>query len=401
MLDIVLKQKLDKKKSLQTLIDEFIKEYAKTNSKELEEFLKRFYLFIINSIEDMDKELFLELLKEKLSDFAPTFDTNKLESIYEKTASSATLAVASALGVKPIFSFDRVDLKAIQAMKKSFYWVGPEYNKHIEAKIKDVIEQFFEGKVRRDELKDAIKDILKGYIKGSDKYFEGVADHIINQAQNIARVTEAKKYEVEYFKVRARLDSRTSKICRSLHGRLIPIKHLSNQVDKLLSARDIGSKKDAATWKSDYHFGKLPKNLGLPPYHFRCRTMVTPVYLYEEDVDGKKVRFTDKKVDDVLVHIDKTGVQRRVKKSFWTHSSSSKYRDMQKKDIISALNSIKEIAPHKTYHDRFVAKSANGYFLVFKDEELWTAFKPDKLDSYFKKSANIDKKEVIKWKNTI
>ncbi len=198
------------------------------------------------------------------------------------------------------------------------------------------------------------------------------------------------------------MDDKTSKICRSMNVRIIEAKHLKKQVDKLLSAKSIQEKKDAATWKSDYHFGKLPKNFGLPPYHFRCRTMIQPVSVYEEEIEGKKVRFSDKDKDDIITHIDNTGVQRRVKKEFWSHSNSSKIRNVPKKDVISALNSIKEIAPHKDSYKRFIAKSANGYILIFEDDKVITGFKPDKnIDKYFKKFANLDKKEVIKWKNTI
>ena len=75
--------------------------------------------------------------------------------------------------------------------------------------------------------------------------------------------------------------------------------------------------------------------------------------------------------DDIFTQIDNTGVQRRVKRDFWDHSKSSKMRRVPKKDVISALNSIKEIAPHKEHHERFIAKSANGYILIFDNVKFF------------------------------
>merc|ERR1711879_436990 len=103
------------------------------------------------------------------------------------------------------------------------------------------------------------------------RYFEGVADHIINQSQNISKV---------------------------------------NQASKVLAAKNISEKKEAAQWKNDAHYGKLPSNFGLPPYHFRCRTEIVPVWLSTEEIDGKKVKYALKKKDDIITHIDNTGVQR-------------------------------------------------------------------------------------------
>ena len=396
MLKILLKQKAKENKDLESLIADFIKKNRDKNYKNLEDFLKSLRLFIWSRWERIDKEILKELTLKKLKELNISFETDDLDTIYEK------MAVASSAAIGSKFVFDKIDLKSINAMKDMFYWTGTEYNKKTEDKLKDIIDRVFKGEIQRKEVAKVLEEEFDGVLKGSKAYFEGVADHIINQSQNVSRVTEAIKYGMEYFQVVARMDNKTSKICRSMNGRIIPAKHLERQVNKLLSAKSIQEKKDAAIWKNDYHFGKLEANFGLPPYHFRCRTMIQPVSVYEETIDGKKVRFSDKNKDDIITHIDNTGVQRRVKREFWSHSRSSEIRNVPKKDLISALNSIKEIAPHKDSYKRFIAKSANGYILIFEDDKVITGFKPDKnIDKYFKKFANIDKKEVIKWKNTI
>ena len=396
MLSVLLKQKAKDKKSLRDLVDEFISKNAQKNYKNLEQFLKELRLFIWSRWGKVDSKILKELSLEKLKELNISYDTSDIESIYEK------IAVANSAALNAKFVFDRVDLESIKAMKKMFYWSGTQYNKDVEDKLKDIIDRVFRGKIPRAEVAKVLEKELDGVLKGSKSYFEGVADHIINQAQNVSAVVEATKEGMEYFKVIAVMDSRTSKICRSMNGRIIPAKHLKAQADRLLSAKSIQEKKDAAVWKSDYHFGKLPANFGLPPYHFRCRTMVQAVSVYDETIDGKRVYFSDKDKDDIITQIDNTGVQRRVKRDFWDHSTSARERRVPKKDVVSALNSIKEIAPHKEHHERFIAKSANGYILIFEGEKVVTGFKPNKnIDKYFKKHAVLNKKEVIKWKNTI
>lgn len=281
--------------------------------------------------------------------------------------------------------FDRIDIESIKAMKKMFYWSGTEYNKDVEDKLKDIIDRVFRGEIPRKEVAKVLEEELDGVLKGSKSYFEGVADHIINQSQNVSAVVEGVKYGMEYFKVIAVMDSRTSKICRSMNGRIIPAKHLKAQADRLLKAKSIQEKKDAAVWKSDYHFGKLPANFGLPPYHFRCRTMVQAVSVYDEMIDGKKVYYSDKDKDDIITQIDNTGVQRRVKKHIYSKLKNK--HGLKDKEIVGVLNDIRYISPHAKIHGRFIARSGRGYIAVFDGEDVITIFPPTRGKKYFNENA--------------
>lgn len=283
-------------------------------------------------------------------------------------------------------------------MRDTFYWTGTQYDKRTTDKLKGIIEEAFEGKISRTELTQRLSEEFNGVLSASKPYFEGVADHIISQSQNVSRVNQALKYGVEHFQVKARLDERTSDICRSMHGRIIEAAHLERQVNNILDAKSIDEKKRAATWSDKPQFGKLPSNFGLPPYHFRCRTEVVPVWLSEEEVDGKKVRFTSKRKDDVFVHIDKTGVERRAKETLWTHSKSLK---PTKKRTIALLNSIEEIAPHLKDKRRFAALSDNSV-IIFQSDEIYTIVTLEnkkRARDYFKRNSFIERKEIIKWPN--
>ncbi len=170
-------------------------------------------------------------------------------------------------------------------------------------------------------------------------------------------------------------------------------------MQNIINSKSIEEKKQSAVWSNKPIYGSLPKNIGVPPYHGRCRTILEPVWLREEEIEGKTVRYVDKKDGDILTHIDNTDKQRRVDKKTFGHSDSSRARKVPLKDVISAFNSIKEIAPHFEKKDMMVALSRNGYFMMFKDDYLYTIMKEPR-KNYFKDNAIKEKLEVIKWKNT-
>jgi SPP1 gp7 family putative phage head morphogenesis protein len=208
-------------------------------SKHLKEFLSSLLVYINKNYDSIDKETLLPLIKSKLQDLNIPVNTENLEAIYAKLAVTHMFSSS--------FKFNQVDVKAIESMRKGFYWAGVEYNKKTQDKLKDTIEGAFKGEYPRAELSAKLKEEFTGVLNASTEYFEGVADHIINQSQNISRVNQALKYDVKYFKIVAHIDNRTSQICRSMHGKIIEAQHLSNQVDNVLAAKNISEKKSSCT----------------------------------------------------------------------------------------------------------------------------------------------------------
>lgn len=222
------------------------------------------------------------------------------------------------------------------------------------------------------------------------------------QSENIARVTQGEKYAVKYYKVLAIMDAKTSEICRSMNGRIIDANHLQNQANKILSAKNMADKKAAATWQSAaFNASKLPSNFGLPPYHFRCRSEVVPVWINESEVGGVMMRNTSPlSKDEAIKHIDKIGVERVLdtKSANGNHHLNSRIKNINfKKDVIKALNSINKTAPCALKQSQLNAMSDNGYFLTFDGNRIITAFKPSKpLKEYFKANSVTLKQEIIK-----
>lgn len=395
LLSTLLKAKFDKNKSVSELVDEFIKQNAKLAKKELEAGLANLLIFI-NENYNIDKKVLKELVNSKILSMGLSINPNNLEEIY---------AVLAGKNIAVNIVFDEIDIRAINAMRNNFYWVGKEFNKGFTDRLKDIIESAFRGEVARSELAWRLKDEFASELKQSVRYFEGVSNHIISQNQNISTVNQARKYGVKYYKVVAVMDSRTSAICRSMNGRLIPAEHIERQCDNIMNAKDMASKKAAAVWAKAPYNGrsdKMDSNFGMPPYHFKCRTEIVPAWVDEYESDGVTMRASEAPgKDEIIRHIDKMGVERVltfVNSNDKKHSTNLLQRTSAAK-IVSALNSITHIAPHANVEQKSIAKTQNGYIIIFDGDKIDTIF-PTKdnqaLKKYFEKYAKKDKIEVIK-----
>ena len=395
LLSTLLKAKFDKNKSVSELVDEFIKQNAKLAKKELEAQLANLLIFI-NENYNIDKKVLKELVNSKISSMGLSINPNNLEEIY---------AVLAGKNIAVNIVFDEIDIRAINAMRNNFYWVGKEFNKDFSDRLKDIIESAFRGEVARSELAGRLKEEFASELKQSVRYFEGVSDHIISQNQNISTVNQARKYGVKYYKVVAVMDSRTSAICRSMNGRLIPAEHIERQCDNIMNAKDMASKKAAATWAKAPYNGrsdKMDSNFGMPPYHFKCRTEIVPAWVDEYENDGVTMRASEAPgKDEIIRHIDKMGVERVLtfaNANDKKHSANLLQRTSAAK-IVSALNSITHIAPHTNVEQKSIAKTQNGYIIIFDGDKIDTIF-PTKdnqaLKKYFENYAKSDKIEVIK-----
>lgn len=257
------------------------------------------------------------------------------------------------------------------------------------------------------DLADILKNEFGAALAQETRYFKDVSDHIISQGQNLARVRQGQKYGVENYRIKAVMDNRTSKICRSMNGRIIPAAHLERQCDKIQDAKNINEKMDAAAWRNEPFLNKsnkLPSNFGLPPYNFRCRTILKPVWVREREATSAgetiKVNNTGKnpKQSEIFRHIDNTGVKRVVTKKTYGHSETSYIRSTSLQKTKAALNSINNIAPHID-GKRTVATSDNKFLLIFEGNRLITLYQPDKsLKKAYANTIKPERKEVVKWR---
>lgn len=117
LLKELLKSKTNDVKSVDEIIDEFVKANAKLAHKELEAYLANLLIFI-NENYKMDIDELKELVNSKIKGMSININPHNLEEIYKK------LALSSGLSAGVVF--DRLDIRAIKAMRDNFYWVGLE-----------------------------------------------------------------------------------------------------------------------------------------------------------------------------------------------------------------------------------------------------------------------------------
>lgn len=395
----ILKSLIKQKKaiiSLDEFIDDIITHFARSAVNDIKTSFNDLIVFAYENF-GLDEDSFLNLLSLKIQNLGIKEYKIDKENL---TIGFKNENKALDSGVK--MGFDVLDKQAMKLIDDSFYWLRTEYNNALQNRVKDAVKDVMSGKLARKDLAKRLKDELNDTLKGSVSYFEGVADNIINQNRNLTTILDRNE-GLKYFKVQARMDDKTSEICRSMHGRLIPVKHLDAQAKKILNSKNMSDKKAAAIWQSKAYHGrsdKLPSNFGLPPYHFHCRTMLVPAYVNEYEKGGVKMTCSEEpKENEIIRHIDKSGVERvldsRALNGEHDLKKRLKHNKITKEGIIKGLNSIVKIAPKKGFENRSVAVAANGYFFVFDGDRIVTAFKPNR-KNYFNDNALTLKQEIIK-----
>jgi len=392
LLKRLLKSKANEAKSADELIDEYLEEVKQSVIKDTKEFISSLISYLMQHLEEIDKEELLKIINKKIEQFGIKFSLDELDEIYNKNATAA----AAAVGIK--FSFDKVDTKLIESLYNSFIWLKQSADEKIQKKLKDTIAKALEGDIKIDKLGEVLKEEIGDLVEGSANYFQASADHIIKQTNILSHIKSMKEAGFEYYKIHAKIDNKTSAICRSMHGRVISVEDGFNQALEIATAKDIEAKKAASPWQSSPLFGKLPKNALLPPFHFRCRTTIVAFDEAQSVVDGKKTKgsylpgaiYLDKQ-EVVFSHIDGFGYERVLTNVGKKHQEASGHY-FKPKELIAGLNSLDKIALSKKEDGRVLAYSSNkNIVFVFEGQKIVTAFRPDRKD-YFK--DNVDTNSI-------
>ena len=399
LLKSLLKAKTNKNDEIEVLIEKYLADVVKTNQKETKAFVSDLLVFVMHNAEAMEKDVLLQLVESKLTHLGYSVQTAALEEMHTKAAA----AVASSVGAT--FSFDKTDAEVLDSMYRALTWMKEDGAANTSEKLKEIIAQAMQGEVKMTELGETLRQGFEGVVDESARYFEGVSDHVIRQSQSVSRVYQYEKAGVEYVKVVAVIDTRTSSICRSMHGRVIPLNVATKQADAITSATSIEEKKKASRWQSKPIFGSLPKDVALPPYHFRCRTIVVAHFPQSTEIDGKNVNGSllpgesykgNKEV--LFSHVDRFGYERVVTDKTLDHNGT--YHDVSLKDMRAGLNSLESVAMHGEFEKRTLGYSRDKNLLFsFEDGEVITVFRPEDGEDNFKKKAlkgSIESKSVKK-----
>lgn len=214
------------------------------------------------------------------------------ESLKEAARRPVILAgnEAYSIGRKAVgvdFALKQADINALDLLRdQSLSWVRDSYENTISAELSSAIRDYFQRGYTRIQLSESLEELLARAKRPKMMgYFDLLADHITTRIGEVGHVSGYEAAGIESVEVVAVLDEKTSDICRHMHGRIIPLSVLSEQRDRLLDAarrHDFNATKRAQpmlSGKSALDIMSLDKTsditargIGLPPYHFRCRT---------------------------------------------------------------------------------------------------------------------------------
>lgn len=162
----------------------------------------------------------------------------------------------------------------------ALYWCRNYYDDQLTQKIDGLLGHYFNSDFTIKDVIDSLSKDLKSIDKkNTEQYFEGLAEHVTNRTRELGKVAGLEFAGVENYIIVARVDDRTSKLCKKLNGTKIPVKRAVEFRDKILALRDPEDIKKFAPWRTESSVdnldtSRLPMGLSLPPYHFRCRTQI-------------------------------------------------------------------------------------------------------------------------------
>lgn len=192
------------------------------------------------------------------------------------------------------FQFNKTDKDVLYWLSRSDagqFWIGESYSKQLNERLEKLTEEILKQGLGRIQAGELIWSHFESEYNKTRSYWELMAEHTVTRSREFGRLSGFEKAGVEFVKVDAIIDSRTSFICRNLDGRIIEVSKLIDQRTNLLKARSVEEVKTLAPWYSKKEIikhiagtpdNKLPSGVGCPPYHAFCRTVL--VIAYDEEI---------------------------------------------------------------------------------------------------------------------
>lgn len=195
------------------------------------------------------------------------------------------------------FEFNTVDKKALHWLFEKDvkqFWIGESYTELLNETLNKAAAEVMKAGLGRDEAGKLFQSTLGTEFEKTSSYWELLSNHVVTRAREFGRTSSYEKAGIEYIKIVAVMDARTSSICRHLNGRIIPVSRAIEQRDNLLKATSVDEVKQIAPWYTPKEVDQkikevstkdLPAGVGLPPYHGNCRSTTVIAYDYEIDTD--------------------------------------------------------------------------------------------------------------------
>ncbi len=173
---------------------------------------------------------------------------------------------------------------------QNLFWIRKHFGAEIQDKLKvSLAEALDKGYSVRE-----FGDVLKGQFNNlnqSSHYWRGFANNAIARTKTIGSIEAMERHKIEKAKIVARMDDRTTDICRELNGRIIEVSHMIEAKNKMLDIKTEGRSTedvkaeiqavapffrnaDQIRGKSTREIQSKGTGVGMPPYHWGCRTRI-------------------------------------------------------------------------------------------------------------------------------
>ena len=195
------------------------------------------------------------------------------------------------------YSLDDADLGALNTLDEFNGWyIRDKFSKDTSDIINRELGDLLERGGTKREFAQTLEIALEGHVEESKTYWELLADHTLTKIQNMGHVSGYETAGVQYVKIVAVIDSKTTPVCRAMNNKVFKVADFRKQYDKIIHAAE---KHDLKAYKAAQPMisGKAMKGeisdedikrlgIKLPPYHFRCRT--THVAYFEGERELKR-----------------------------------------------------------------------------------------------------------------
>ncbi len=225
-----------------------------------------------------------EILQRRLGKDFQTVVTDDVNTLTKEILKLGKNEVLKPLDIKLSFNVKDVEASKILA-DQNLFWIGNHYDDNLKKKFDDLTSSYFDGDKTIKQIAD---DFEKNFGKLTDQgqqYFYDLAEHQTNTVRELGKVNGFEQAGVDYYEVRAIMDDRTSEICQRMNGTIFPVERSIEYRDNILSLTNPDDIKEASPWLNAEQVAQLPENdadlppgLSLPPYHFRCRTIVVAYF---------------------------------------------------------------------------------------------------------------------------
>lgn len=366
----ILKAKVAQNKDFEELVAEYIKACGDISYKSLRELFDEILIFANSKYENIDEEALYKIFEAKVNELSILPKNSLLPLIYEK-------GIASGLTM----TFSAIDIDAIAAVENRMVWAANDMRSRTQDKLKDILKKAYSGTYTKDEFMQTLRESFNAYSEIAPEKLKTAADFNLRQNRNIGNVVAANNAGIKYLRVVAKMDDKTTPVCRAMNGKLIAVADAMAQVNNILSAKSVADVKAATNLNPDikslYNANTL-ETVRVPPYHFGCRTIV-------EWVANALVE--DLKLDEFnREYLLEPNIIQKINKK---HLSETRYKSAQSM-VDATMSDIAKEGGHSNRPGVRVVYGKNGCLAIISpDGKVETCFAPSRNISYYEKYANM------------